>query len=1013
MAGPGGQEVGRVSIRVVPDTSRFRDSLRAFLAKEEARHKLKINIEPETKGFSKQLRAFLVSQRGRHTLGVKIEPDTRGFIGDVRAFLRVLRQNLELRIPVKLDLSKFHAELALMQARADSVELRVRARIYGLRTSLQQELAAARKTNPTIFVQARVSKAGMRLLARDVSSAGRDGRILSAARRVGEAIGNAMTGGLRASLRVFRAALLASGLSVLTLAAIQATQALLSVSAGILDTVGALALLPAVAATGALGIGALALGLQGLGDALKEVGEGGDAAKLEAALGNLAPAAREFVGAVQEIAPAFKAMRLDTQQRLFRGFGDELRVLARSTIPILTDGLGRVADSINRAVLAASQDLRSGQGLADLAIIVANAGEAFRAFEPALRNLLAGIRDLAVVGSAFLPGLAEDFTGLTARFRAWAAEGRRTGKTAKDIRDAFEAIGNVVSIVIDFGRALNGLANAAEKAGGPTLKDVATGMRGLADSINSVSGQEKIVDFFHRVDRALQPIQDALPNFTEGLRNLGPVIETSISGSAEVFGAFLDQLGTAFQNPQVTGGLQSFLTGVRDGLLGLAPAIPPVLAGITALGPGFGRLASSIGNGLGRLLGEVGKNLEFLAPAFNAAAGAVASFVDAGVGVAVTHMQNMRDALQDMNDSGQFEKFRENLELSKEALGPGFQPAAEGFRGFLSQIGPPLEEFANKLLERVGPAIRQISEVFGRDLLPAIGTFMAAIGPVAGFFIDVLGRVALIALQLFVDVLTGVLEQAAGVLNIFSALVTGNWSAFWSGIRQIATGQLRIVGSVIAAAFRLIVSIISGGLRAAAGFATSGFAQIATIGLRAMLLLGKHVASGIASAVKTIGTLGSRAVSALGDLGGLLVGAGKALVQGFIDGIRAMFKPLQDAVNGLLSIAARAVPGSPIKEGPLKPWNRGGVGKALVQLLADGLRQTGPVDAAVNALTGRIASPRAPGVSGLGGVVGGPGVAFYGDVYTQDPDELARQIRTKQRDALAVFGLSGAALGVA
>lgn len=57
MAGAGGQEVGRISIRVVPNTDRFRSELRAQLEAIEKGLKAEIEIDPDTKGFREKVRA--------------------------------------------------------------------------------------------------------------------------------------------------------------------------------------------------------------------------------------------------------------------------------------------------------------------------------------------------------------------------------------------------------------------------------------------------------------------------------------------------------------------------------------------------------------------------------------------------------------------------------------------------------------------------------------------------------------------------------------------------------------------------------------------------------------------------------------------------------------------------------------------------------------------------------------------------------------------------------------------
>lgn len=76
--GPGGPEVGRISIKVVPDTSGFREKLRAELAAID--RDIKVNITPDMDGF----RAKVKAQTAGLSAKMKITPDI-----DRSAFARI------------------------------------------------------------------------------------------------------------------------------------------------------------------------------------------------------------------------------------------------------------------------------------------------------------------------------------------------------------------------------------------------------------------------------------------------------------------------------------------------------------------------------------------------------------------------------------------------------------------------------------------------------------------------------------------------------------------------------------------------------------------------------------------------------------------------------------------------------------------------------------------------------------------------------------------------------------
>lgn len=142
---------------------------------------------------------------------------------------------------------------------------------------------------------------------------------------------------------------------------------------------------------------------------------------------------------------------------------------------------------------------------------------------------------------------------------------------------------------------------------------------------------------------------------------------------------------------------------------------------------------------------------------------------------------------------------------------------------------------------------------------------------------------------------------------------------------------------------------------------------------KAISRLWEAIKTGVTEAIGFITDFGSTIVDTFADAGTWLVDAGKALIQGLIDGIGDMLGPVGDAIGAVVGFIGDHLPGSPIKRGPLKSWNNGGAGKRLVGFLADGLANTSPVESAMDKLsskvsvaTGRIGTPNLA-VAGAGG----------------------------------------------
>src|SRR5690606_26788794 len=85
-------------------------------------------------------------------------------------------------------------------------------------------------------------------------------------------------------------------------------------------------------------------------------------------------------------------------------------------------------------------------------------------------------------------------------------------------------------------------------------------------------------------------------------------------------------------------------------------------------------------------------------------------------------------------------------------------------------------------------------------------------------------------------------------------------------------------------------------------------------------------------------SLGARISAQVRGFGSLLYNAGRTLIQGLVNGILSKIGDVAGAIGKVAGKVKNFLPGSPVKEGPLKSWNNGGAGKRLVGLLVQGLK---------------------------------------------------------------------------
>lgn len=143
------------------------------------------------------------------------------------------------------------------------------------------------------------------------------------------------------------------------------------------------------------------------------------------------------------------------------------------------------------------------------------------------------------------------------------------------------------------------------------------------------------------------------------------------------------------------------------------------------------------------------------------------------------------------------------------------------------------------------------------------------------------------------------------------------------------------------------------------------------------------VGARVGEAIGWIAGLPGRAASALGNLGNTLYSSGRALIQGFIDGITSMVRAVGDAVGGVIDWAAGFFPNSPAERGPLSGsgWTRlRHSGAAVMEQFGLGFGDAGQLESSLSS-SFAVPDTRLAG----GGRLGSRGELASQAVYVQNP----------------------------
>ncbi|MCB4209161.1 hypothetical protein [Arthrobacter sp. UM1] len=336
--------------------------------------------------------------------------------------------------------------------------------------------------------------------------------------------------------------------------------------------------------------------------------------------------------------------------------------------------------------------------------------------------------------------------------------------------------------------------------------------------------------------------------------------------------SFLTGLGDHVRRVRDTlrglGGTQ--LAGVAAAVGAVALAFTPFKAVLAAVGPLIAPLLGHLGT-LARVVGLVASPLGIVSALFLGA---------------VAHSEPLRQALGELVGSvldlvgGLARQLGPALgELAGAAL-PALQGAASALipavSGILEAVVPVatvlVTSLAPILLDLVSSVIPPVIDIFGlvgsavTALLPAFTPLVEILGVVLVGVVQNLIPVVTVAFETVAAVIRSVLGIVHGIVKVFTGLLTGDWQLAWTGVAQI-----------LSSAWDGILALARGALRA----------------------LGAIAQAGIRGVVSLFSDLPGQILRALGGVGGLLVNAGKAIIEGLFAGLKHTWGKVADFIQGI------------------------------------------------------------------------------------------------------------------
>lgn len=225
--------------------------------------------------------------------------------------------------------------------------------------------------------------------------------------------------------------------------------------------------------------------------------------------------------------------------------------------------------------------------------------------------------------------------------------------------------------------------------------------------------------------------------------------------------------------------------------------------------------------------------------------------------------------------------------------------------------------------------------LFG-PLIQAVWNVISAIIEVAWAWISKFLSAGLNALKAIFSAVWGAIVAVVtfyvnGVKNIVTTVfnaVKGVVTTIWNAVSSFISGVWNTIYGTVSAGVERVKSVVSSVFNAVKGVVTSIWSSISSI-MGQKMEEAKAKVTGVVDSIKSF----------FSGAGSWLYDAGKKIIGGLIDGIKSMIGNVAGAMNGIADKIRSFLPGSPIKEGPLKDhgWNQGRPGKQLVAGLADSI----------------------------------------------------------------------------
>lgn len=945
---PAGQVIGRVSVRVLPDTSEFRRKAQKDLDRIEKQLKVNVELVPVMGNFVGEMLKEIrkLNQQNRQMNSRK-----------VRLYTTLALSNIpnELRKAIRRYEDVAQSEKVSLKTALDTTDVDVKISDQSLRDMTDQLKDWRDRNSP--------QKIDLELNWPAGAGAYIDGRLAMLTRPRTVSIVPTLNNAAMAKVAAGIAAL--SGIRVVNNLFTKFSNILKNLDKSV-PIIGSLATAVAGLAGGGL---SAASNLAALSASLAQIGAVG--LTLPGILGGFAIGVGVTVAALRDFnkeIPGVKAQLAELQNQISSNFWAQARAPIQELVDVL---LPRFAEGFRATATA------SGEFFGSLATQLTSAlnpeivdtmfgylNESIAEATKGTDTFASIIAQLGEVGTSYLPNLAGWFVNITEQFDEWLKKKGQLGLKA-EIDQGIQSLKDLGGILVETGGIFAGIARAATEAGGSTLGAIRSTLDGIHTAIDSSGVQDKMRMLFYAAHQAMQEISTVGgAQFKAFLGEIVGLLTDILPQVGATIGTALGAISEALSQTAVIDGVKAMFDGIQDAVSNLVPLMNPlgqalgaIMQVVAAMLPVFAQLVTAaftpLANAVTMLAPALIPLVEILGGALTGIFAALGPLIMAVVQAVIPLVENLVAGLAPILTTivSGFQQIivavTPVVTLLLQLLTAVITPLIPLFQHIVDSIMPPLIAAFQRVSEALQP--------FLQALIQVVNFLMPVLIPAIQFFIDLIIGSLVMALDGIVNIITGVLDVIMGIWEVFAGLFTGDWDRAWNGVKQIFSG----IWDIIVGVFEVVINVgilgflkkgmalikslwndgwnaiksfftniwngIKGGLyvvwNAIKGYIDDGlsnvsriwtsgwtrvkqffsdaWAAIKTKAVEGAKALWQAIKDGVDQSIKFVKELPSKAKSALNNISSTLLNAGKELIKGFIKGITSMFGGVQDALGNL------------------------------------------------------------------------------------------------------------------